>query len=574
MKGKSVVGKLIDIVGNTYGFLKVVRYIRGGKWLCECICGNTKIVQGNSLKAGLTKSCGCYRKEGVSILKLNDIKRLQFGEWEVLSYLGKSRWICRCSCGIVRNVKSQSLKSGTSRSCGHSTTGFKDLCGQKLKGWEVLDYIGNQEYNCRCIECSIEKRFKAYAIKEGLIGICGCSRVSANMINIAGAQFGELTVIKYVGENKWLCKCSCGEESIHFSHNLRRSETISCGCAEVKGYEKEYITKLIEEYKKDNLRLPYRFELEALLSRSQTSVERYIKRYNLYEYINSSTRSRGEEEIIRLFPTYAINYRHILKDGKELDVLYPENKLALEFNGIYWHSTLFKEADYHQNKTIGCAKQGIHLIHIFEYEWRNLDTKRKLIDYLSLIMEEKTNNIVQSSETSVMEITNTEAVNFCNKYHLESGIESQYNIGIHSRAELIGVMTLNKQDIADNNSYEILRSCFKAKTVIVDGAKKMLQYFISKYAASCIVTYIDISKFTGNEYIKLDFKSIHITDPTYVWCNSKYQVIQGLHSIKHELIGMGIGDKDDTEDDIMLSLGYYKIYNSGTLRMEWNSWKD
>ena len=32
-------------------------------WNCVCDCGNTKIIRGKSLTAGVTKSCGCYAKE-------------------------------------------------------------------------------------------------------------------------------------------------------------------------------------------------------------------------------------------------------------------------------------------------------------------------------------------------------------------------------------------------------------------------------------------------------------------------------------------------------------------------------
>ena len=36
------------------------------KWLCLCDCGNKHVVIGNKLKGGLTKSCGCFRKEVMS----------------------------------------------------------------------------------------------------------------------------------------------------------------------------------------------------------------------------------------------------------------------------------------------------------------------------------------------------------------------------------------------------------------------------------------------------------------------------------------------------------------------------
>jgi len=58
-------GKLIDETGNTYGRLTAVEHLGGhpAKWRCDCECGNKAIVRGDSLRKGLTKSCGCLQKE-------------------------------------------------------------------------------------------------------------------------------------------------------------------------------------------------------------------------------------------------------------------------------------------------------------------------------------------------------------------------------------------------------------------------------------------------------------------------------------------------------------------------------
>ncbi len=60
--------KVKDITGQRFGRLTVVG--RSGSsidgkamWLCQCDCGNTVRVIGKSLRAGLTRSCGCYKHE-------------------------------------------------------------------------------------------------------------------------------------------------------------------------------------------------------------------------------------------------------------------------------------------------------------------------------------------------------------------------------------------------------------------------------------------------------------------------------------------------------------------------------
>lgn len=57
-----------DLIGQRFGKLVVLSRAENDKtkhtrWLCQCDCGNTKIVHGCSLKRGLTQSCGCLQKE-------------------------------------------------------------------------------------------------------------------------------------------------------------------------------------------------------------------------------------------------------------------------------------------------------------------------------------------------------------------------------------------------------------------------------------------------------------------------------------------------------------------------------
>lgn len=56
--------QLVDITGNRYGRLVVIKHIgkRGQRhyWLCQCDCGKTKEIAGIYLSIGETKSCGCF----------------------------------------------------------------------------------------------------------------------------------------------------------------------------------------------------------------------------------------------------------------------------------------------------------------------------------------------------------------------------------------------------------------------------------------------------------------------------------------------------------------------------------
>lgn len=58
----------IDLTDNKFGRYKVIKEANSDKkgqafWVCQCNCGNTRIVRGSDLRNGKTKSCGCLHKK-------------------------------------------------------------------------------------------------------------------------------------------------------------------------------------------------------------------------------------------------------------------------------------------------------------------------------------------------------------------------------------------------------------------------------------------------------------------------------------------------------------------------------
>lgn len=116
-----------DLTGKTFGRLKVLKRVENdsfGKscWLCQCKCGNKKIITGGSL-GGRTKSCGCLHKEKLSKLNFQNLKNKRFGRLKVISRLKNDDynqvvWKCKCDCGNICNIISRSLVHNRTKSCG------------------------------------------------------------------------------------------------------------------------------------------------------------------------------------------------------------------------------------------------------------------------------------------------------------------------------------------------------------------------------------------------------------------------------------------------------------------------
>jgi hypothetical protein len=59
----------IDMTGRRYGKLLVRHFVgmvtHRAYWCCLCQCGTLKVIQGESLRKGATRSCGCLWRETV-----------------------------------------------------------------------------------------------------------------------------------------------------------------------------------------------------------------------------------------------------------------------------------------------------------------------------------------------------------------------------------------------------------------------------------------------------------------------------------------------------------------------------
>ena len=71
-----------SLIGQRFGRLTVVEQVeskgRYTRWLCQCECGNQKLVLGNNLINNSTKSCGCLRIESsTNNIKIGRLKRIK-----------------------------------------------------------------------------------------------------------------------------------------------------------------------------------------------------------------------------------------------------------------------------------------------------------------------------------------------------------------------------------------------------------------------------------------------------------------------------------------------------------------
>lgn len=258
-----------------------------------------------------------------------------------------------------------------------------------------------------------------------------------------------------------------------------------------------------------------------------------------------------------------ITNTHSIIPPKEIDIFVPERNIAIEFNGIFWHSELGnKDKSYHINKTIECQQQNVRLIHIFESEWI---TNQKLV--LSRVKNLLgVSKQIYARQCHIDFVTTKNAKLFLNENHIQGFVPAKVYIGLYFNSKLVALMTFGKPRYNKTMDWELLRYCNIADYTIVGGASKLYKWFIVKYNPLSVISYSDKRWNTGKLYQILNFQHSHTSAPNY-WYFLKNDTTKLIsrnkfqkHKLKHQLQQF---DPHITEWENMQNNNFNRIWDCG-----------
>lgn len=262
------------------------------------------------------------------------------------------------------------------------------------------------------------------------------------------------------------------------------------------------------------------------------------------------------------------NDRQILRSGPkafyEIDCYIPDKKLAIEFNGLFWHSESKKGNNYHLKKTEMCEEKGIQLIHIFEDEWI---FKKKLVKSNLRRILGVTPFKIKAEKCYVKEISSSKAAKFVNKYHLLGSYNASIRLGLFYKSRLVAVMTFSKPRFNKKYDWELLRFCTLANFNIVGGAQKLFDYFAQKYHGK-LVAYSDRRWNDAATYRKLGFNELGSSKPNFWYFLGKRRYSRSIFN-KNNIIGkLKNYDSNKSVPKNLIDNGYHKIYDCGNYIFE------
>lgn len=292
--------------------------------------------------------------------------------------------------------------------------------------------------------------------------------------------------------------------------------------------------------------------------------------------------SKGENEIKEFIEGLGLEVfkgkNRSLLDGKEIDLVIPELKIGIEYNGLYFHTeNMGKNSNYHINKTLSCNELGYRLIHIFEDEW--MVNKELVKSKLRHILGKNDGEKIGARKTKIITIDKEIKSNFLNEFHIQGNDKSDIFYGAYYNDILVGVMTFNsKRNMTKNNNFEYELSRYSTrKDYIISGlASKMLKYFVNEYNPKSIISFAD-RRWTldgkKNMYTELGFELVKVLKPNYFYYNSKvsrykryHKFSFGKNNLKKKYPEI---DLTKTEFEITEELGFSKIWDCGLFKYQY-----
>lgn len=282
----------------------------------------------------------------------------------------------------------------------------------------------------------------------------------------------------------------------------------------------------------------------------------------------SGGESYEERTLVDFIDTLGIPYERNIRKiiGKELDVYIPSKSLAIEYNGLFWHSIGLVNSEWsphyksHQLKTDLCEENGIDLISINSDWWLNSPNIVKGMIKSRLGLNER----FFARKCEVIAIDNKIANQFHDDNHIQGSTRHRISLAIIKDNQILQVASFGKPRFNREYEWELIRLSSLIGTTVVGGTSRLIKAFRRDNPGS-IISYCDRQYSSGNVYKQLGFKESHRTNPGYYWTDTM-KLFHRTKFMKHKLSKLLDNyDENLSESQNMMNNRYRKYYDCGQI---------
>ncbi len=263
--------------------------------------------------------------------------------------------------------------------------------------------------------------------------------------------------------------------------------------------------------------------------------------------------SKGEKdlaEFVKQHVTIEENRRFYYDKHRffEADIYIPSKNLAIEYNGLYWHSDQQKPKNYHLKKREYFDSQGVRLLQIYENEWRD---KRPIVESIILAKLGQSGQKYQARKLDIRPVPNKAAQAFLLENHLMGGYKSAAFVGLYDKDELVSLLGYKKY----KGGIDISRFCNKTGCSVAGGYSRLVQAAVDATNPEFVQSYVDLRYGNGKTLEGMGFTLEKVT-PGWSWsdCFGVYNRLRCRANMDER----GLSEAEHAEE-----LGWFRVYDSG-----------
>ena len=264
---------------------------------------------------------------------------------------------------------------------------------------------------------------------------------------------------------------------------------------------------------------------------------------------------------------FEINRKNIIHP-MELDFFIPDKNLAIEVNGLYWHSEIGggRNRSYHFTKWKRCLKKNITLLQFSSFEMQNKFelVKSRIKRYLGIPVP-----VVGSRKLSIEILDNYQIErDFLDKWHLQGSTTNRnFVLAAYHQGEMVSISTWK----IDRDIAELVRFATRTDQSYPGLLSRMIKRFINETGFfGTMISYSSNNHGSGKLYASSGFSRIGYTSPGYRYTKDYTNTQSRLEFQKHKLQEL-FGLDDDyvsmrSEWEIMQDFGFDRVWDSGNTK--------
>lgn len=491
--------------------------------------------------------CSCCKKGQHPSTKLEHSKQYRLNENNIMEIL-KAKGLVLLNCEGYKNKNSE-IEYMCSN-CGLSDIKKYSLIVARQKKFCIDCTIGDRKLMLE----EVKKRLEEKNLQ--LISDFSKYKLSTTVLEFKCIKCSDIikTSVCHISRANWLCP-TCSPPMQRISEKTRASELYLVGVCNDRKIE------MISDY-------------EDYKNKFSVMSFRCLEKNHIFDdiFVNVISRTHGctkcnpksiqETEIfdfVRSIAPDAIQSCRTLIAPKEVDIFVPSANLAIEFNGLYWHSEKQKEKDYHLRKTKECAAAGATLLHIWEDQWSD-ETKREILKSMIRYRLNAVTEKIGARKCKVVRFDkNNQFKNFFEENHISGHVQSTKAFALLFENEIVACLSVRKPFHKKWSKFmEIARFAIKKNATIPGGFQRLLKEAIADLPLdrNGLLTYADLSHGDGGVYVRSGFEQEGSTDLDYWYTD----FVQRFNRFKFR------AQPGKTEKEVTEEAGVCKIFGCGSNR--------